>query len=107
MAEHGDTPDFVPPTFSLALMGHLATGVVKAAAIALLLWVLGLTGVTKGVPAGTAIITAAVVMIAVAVVYWAALLTLERPWRDGDTRADIRAKYEQTKHMTREQFRPR
>lgn len=38
VAESNDADDFVPPTFSFALMGHLATGVVKVVAIALLLW---------------------------------------------------------------------
>src|SRR5699024_5024572 len=56
---------FVPPAFSFALMGHLATGVVKVVAIALLLWGLGLTGWTANFPAGTAIVTASVVMVAV------------------------------------------
>lgn len=163
MTDHSVDSDFVPPAYSFALMGHLATGVVKAAAIALLLWILGLTGLSAAVPAGTAIITAAVVMIAAelattgverffvlrhrhpdpgsvpmtvivaglpvpigflaglligpapsgalvtmvvtAVVYWAALVALERPWVEGDSQADIRRKYEQTKAMTREQFR--
>lgn len=127
---------------------------------------LGLTGWTASFPAGTAIITASVVMVAVelattgverffvlrhrhadpgsipmtgivavlplpisflvgllfgpgpglsgalvtmaatAVVYWAALLLLEHPWAEGDTQADIRRKYEQTKAMTRDHFRP-
>lgn len=162
-ADHSDSNDFVPPPFSFALTGHLATGVVKAVAIALLLWGLGLTGWTAGFPAGTAIITASVVMVAVELattgverifvlrhrhpdpgsvpmtaivavlplpigfltglllgptssgalitmavttsVYWAALAVLERPWLEGDTRADVRRKFEQTKAMTREQFR--
>lgn len=162
MADRRYTSDFVPPAFSFVLMGHLATGVVKAFAIALLLWALGLAGWTASVPAGTAIVTAVVVMIAVelattcverifvlrhrhpdpgsipmtaivallplpisfligllfgpvpsgalttmvatTVVYWAALVALERPWVDGDTQADIRRKHEQTKAMTREHF---
>lgn len=65
MAEHRDADDFTPSAFSFALMGHLATGVVKASLIALLLWGLGLTGWTVDVPAGTAIVTAAAVMVAV------------------------------------------
>ena len=163
MADHSDASDFVPPAFSFALMGHLATGVVKVVAIALLLWGLGLTGWTANFPAGTAIVTASVVMVAVelattgverifvlrhrhpdpgsvpmtaivallplpisfligllfgpassgglstmivtTVVYWAALVALERPWVEGDTQADIRRKYEQTKAMTRDHFR--
>lgn len=163
MADHSDASGFVPPAFSFALMGHLATGVVKVVAIALLLWGLGLTGWTANFPAGTAIVTASVVMVAVelattgverifvlrhrhpdpgsvpmtaivallplpisfligllfgpassgalstmivtTVVYWAALVALERPWVEGDSQADIRRKYEQTKAMTREQFR--
>lgn len=162
-AENDDANDFVPPTFSFALMGHLATGVVKVVAIALLLWAVGLTGWTASVPAGTAIVTASVVMIAIelattgverifvlrhrhpdpgsvqmtvivavlpvpisfliglllapspsgalltmgvtTVVYWAALVALERPWVEGDSQADIRRKYEQTKAMTQDQFR--
>lgn len=39
------------------------------------------------------------------VVYWAALVALERPWVEGDSQADIRRKYEQTKAMTQDQFR--
>lgn len=163
MAGNSEVGDFIPPAFSFALMGHLATGVVKVVAIALLLWGLGLTGWTASFPAGTAIITASVVMAAVelattdverifvlrhrhpdpgsvqmtaivavlplpisfligllfgpafsgalvtmavtTVVYWAALVALERPWVEGDTQADIRRKHEQTKAMTREQFR--
>lgn len=163
MKDHSDGNDFIPPAFSLALMGHLATGLVKAVAIALLLWGLGRTGWTASFPVGTAIITASVVMVAVelvtsgverifvlrhrhpdpgsvpmtaivavlplpigfltgllfgpassgamttmavtTLVYWAALALLERPWVEGDTRADVRRKYEQTKAMTREQFR--
>src|SRR5699024_190066 len=151
MADHSDASDFVPPAFSFALMGHLATGVVKVVAIALLLWGLGLTGWTANFPAGTAITMAVVVMVAVelattgvervfvlrhrhpdpgsvpmtvivallpvpisfviglligstssgalitmavtAVVYWAALVVLERPWVEGDSQADIRRKY--------------
>lgn len=65
MADRRDARDFVPPPFSFALMGHLVTGAVKAAAIALLLWGLGLTGLTASTPAGTAIITAVVVMVTV------------------------------------------
>ena len=163
VAESNDADDFVPPTFSFALMGHLATGVVKVVAIALLLWGVGLTWWTARVPAGTAIVTASVVMIAIelattgverifvlrhrhpdpgsvlmtvivavlpvpisfliglllapspsgalltmgvtTVVYWAALVALERPWVEGDSQADIRRKYEQTKAMTQDQFR--
>lgn len=163
MADDSEAGEFVPPPFSFALMGHLATGVVKAVAIALLLWGLGLTGWTVSIPAGTAIVTASVVMIAVelattgverlfvrrhrhpdpgsipmaaivavlpvpisvligllvspalsgalltmavtTVVYWVALVTLERPWVEGDTQADIRRKYEQTTAMTRDRFR--
>lgn len=164
MADDSDDREFTPPPLSFALMGHLATGVVKAAAIALLLWLVGLTGLTAAIPAGTAIITAAVVMIAVelattsverpfvhrhrhpdpgsvpmtvivavlpvpisllvgllttltlggalatmavsVVVYWIALVALDRPWVEGDSRADIRRKFEETKTMTRETFRP-
>lgn len=87
MAEHRGADDFSPPPFSFALMGHLATGMVKAAVIALLLWGLGLTGWTASLSAGSA------------------LVTLERPWADGDTQADIRSKHEETRAMTREQFR--
>ncbi|MGP5007791.1 hypothetical protein ACTXJK_12910 [Brachybacterium tyrofermentans] len=163
MAQNSDARDFTPPTFSFALMGHLATGVVKVVAIALLLWGVGLTGWTASFPAGTAIVTASIVMIAIefattgverifvlrhrhpdpgsvpmtaivavlpvpisfligllfapgpsgalitmvvtTVVYWAALVALERPWVEGDSQADIRRKYEQTKAMTRDQFR--
>lgn len=163
MAEHRDADDFSPPPFSFALMGHLATGMVKAAVIALLLWGLGLTGWTASLSAGSAITTAVVVMVAIELattgverifvlqhrrpdpgsitmtaivavlplpigllaglvlgpapssalttmvvttaVYWIALVTLERPWADGDTQADIRRKHEETRAMTREQFR--
>ncbi|MGP5697366.1 hypothetical protein, partial [Brachybacterium alimentarium] len=62
---NSDVSDFTPPAFSFALTGHLATGAVKVVAIALLLWGLGLTGWTASFPAGTAIITAVVVMVAV------------------------------------------
>lgn len=154
--------DFTPPPFSTALAGHLMVGILKAAAIALLLWVLGLAGMTAAPSVGTAITTAALVMIAVelattcaerpfvlrhrhpdpgsipmtvivamlpvpisllvgvlttstragvlltmavtVIVYWIALVTLERPWANGDSQADIRRKYEQTRAMTREQF---
>lgn len=48
---------------------------------------------------------APVTMAFTTVVYWAALVALERPWVEGDTQPDIRRKYEQTKAMTREQFR--
>ena len=65
MADNSDVSDFIPPAFSFALTGHLATGAVKVVAIALLLWGLGLTGWTASFPAGTAIITAVVVMVAV------------------------------------------
>ena len=65
MADDSEASGFIPPALSFALMGHLATGVVKAVAIALLLWGLGLTGWTASVPAGTAILTASVVLIAV------------------------------------------
>lgn len=72
MADHTDhrdvDPDFDPPPFSLALMGHLATGLVKAAVIAVLLWLLGLTGITAEISAGSAVSMAVVVMIAVEVV---------------------------------------
>ena len=163
MTHDSDPGAFTPPPFSFALMGHLATGVVKAFAIALLLWGLGFLGCTASVPVGTAIITAAVVMIAVELatsavervfvhrhqhpdpgsipmtlivaalplpisflvgrllepsppgalitmtvttaVYWIALLVLERSWVEGDTQTDIRRKYEQTKDMSRDQFR--
>lgn len=163
MAEHRDADDFSPPPFSFALMGHLATGMVKAAVIALLLWGLGLTGWTASLSAGSAITTAVVVMVAIELattgverifvlrhrhpdpgsitmtaivavlplpigllaglvlgpapssalttmvvttaVYWIALVALERPWADGDTQADIRRKHEETRAMTREQFR--
>ena len=164
MADHSESSDFVPPPFSFALMGHLATGVVKAIAIALVLWGLGAVGLTASVPVGTVITTAVVVMVAIelastgverafvlrhrhpdpgsvamtlivavlplpislivgmllgpstawamvvmaviAVVYWAALVALERPWAQGDSQADIRRKYEETKSMTRDQLRP-
>ena len=43
MADNSDVSDFIPPAFSFALTGHLATGAVKVVAIALLLWGLGLT----------------------------------------------------------------
>lgn len=163
MAEHRDADDFSPPPFSFALMGHLATGMVKAAVIALLLWGLGPTGWTASVSAGSAITTAVVVMVAIELAttgverifvlrrrhpdpgsitmtvivavlplpigllaglvlgpapssalttmfvttaaYGIALVTLERPWADGDTQADIRRKHEETRAMTREQFR--
>lgn len=162
MADHSESSDFVPPPFSFALMGHLATGVVKAIVIALLLWGLGAAGLTQSVPVGTVITTTAVVMVAVelatpgverafvlrhrhpdpgsvamtllvavlplpisllvgvllgpstawamvvmavtAVVYWAALVALERPWVQRDSQADIRRKYEETKAMTRDQL---
>ena len=164
MTVHRHHRDFTPPSFTSALAGHLTVGFLKAAAIALLLWVLGLAGMTADPSAGTAIITAALVMAAVelattgverpfvlrhrhpdpgsipmtvivaalpvpisllvgwltmstsagvlltvvvtVVVYWIALVTLERPWVEGDSQADIRAKYEQTRAMTREQFPP-
>lgn len=154
--------EFVPPPLSFALIGHLATGLVKAVAIAVFLWVLGLTTSTVSTSAGTAIVTAVVVMIAVelattgverwfvlrhrhpdpgsipmtvlvaalpvplgylaglltmpgsagalvvmavtAVVYWTALVALDRPWVEGDTRDDIRRKFEQTRTMTRGRF---
>lgn len=163
MADDHNDSDFVPPPFSFALMGHLATGVVKAAAIALLLWALTLAGLIATFPVGRAIITAALVMVAVegattaverlfvlrhqhpdpgsipmtvivavlplpisflaglvtgsnaadavtvmavtAVVYWTFLVTLDRPWVEGDSAADIRRKFEQTKAMTREHLR--
>ena len=44
-------------------------------------------------------------MAVTAVVYWAALVALERPWVEGDSREDVRRKYEETATMTREQFR--
>lgn len=163
-ADHDETSGFVPPPFSFAFMGHIATGMVKAIVIALLLWGLGLAGWTPSVTLGTAITTAFVVTIAVelattgvervfvlrhqhpdpgsvamtlivavlplpisfligallgpsnswalvvmavtAAVYWAALVALERPWVQGDSEADIRRKYEETKAMTRDQLRP-
>lgn len=162
MTDDTDDRDFTPPPFSFALAGHLATGVVKAAAIALLLWLLGLGGLTTPISAGMAIVTALAVMSAIelatsgverlfvlrhrhpdpgsipmtvvvavlplpisflaglltgrapsgalvtmavtAVVYWITLIALDRPWVEGDSRADIRRKYEQTKSMTRETF---
>lgn len=164
MTDHERTSGFIPPPFSFALMGHVATGVVKAIVIALLLWGLGSAGWAASVPVGTAILTALVVMIPVelatagvervfvlrhqhpdpgsvpmtiivavlplpisfviglllgstlswalvvmavtAVVYWAALVALERPWVQGDSQADIRRKYEETKAMSRDQLRP-
>lgn len=39
-----------------------------------------------------------------ALVCWACTAFLERPWVEGDTQEDIRAKYEATKSMTREHF---
>ena len=164
MADDTDDQEFTPPPLSFALMGHLAIGVVKATAIALLLWLVGLTGLTATFPVGTAIVTAAVVMITVELattgverpfvhrhrhpdpgsipmtvivavlpvpisflvgllttltpsgalatmavtvaVYWIALVALERPWVEGDSQADIRRKFEETKKMTRKTFRP-
>ncbi len=164
MAHDSDDRGFTPPPLSSALVGHLATGLFKAAAIAVLLWLLGLIGLTEDLSLSTAIMTAAVVMISVelattgverffvlrhqhpdpgsipmtvivaslplpigllvgllttltlpgalvtmavtAAVYWSALVALERPWVAGDTAADIRRKFEETKAMTRDRFRP-
>lgn len=65
MVDHSETSRFIPPPFSFAFTGHLMTGMVKAAAIALLLWGLGLTGLIAETSAGTAILTASIVMIAI------------------------------------------
>ncbi|RCS75541.1 hypothetical protein, partial [Brachybacterium alimentarium] len=60
-----------------------------------------LIGLLFGPASSGALITRAVTTV----VYWAALVVLERPWVEGDTQADIRKKYEQTNAMTGEQFR--
>lgn len=65
MADHSTTGGFVPPPFSAALMGHFIIGLIKAVAIALLLWGLGLTGWTMSFPVEPALLTACVVMLAV------------------------------------------
>ena len=49
----------VLPPLSSALRGHIATGVVTAIAIALLLRGLGMAGLTRRVPAGTVTTTTA------------------------------------------------
>lgn len=164
MADDDPDPEFSPPPFSFALLGHLATGMVKATAIALLLWLVGLTGWIAAYSVGAAILTAVIVMLVAelvttlverifvlrhehpdpgsvpmtvidavlplpigfavglltgpspnrgvvtmgvtAVVYWTVLVTLDRPWVEGDSREDIRRKIEETRTMTREVFGP-
>lgn len=58
-----------------------------------------------GLLTGQTFAAALVTMAVTAVVYWTALITLDRPWLEGASRADIRRQYEQTKTMTRERFR--
>lgn len=62
-------------------------------------------GFLIGLLIGPAPTGALATMAVTAVVYWAALVALERPWVEGDSREDVRRKYEETATMTREQFR--
>lgn len=68
MPDSNDDYEFIPPPFSLALMGHFATGAIKAVVIALLLWLLGVIKLTETFSVESAIVTAALVMIVVELV---------------------------------------